>query len=121
MPRRVPDRNCLAALILMARTSATVVNRGKRGSKPHLAGETGGLPLSVVVSAANANDHRRCRAHLRRRAIRSQIARHMVESSTRLAATGGRSGEPGERLGGWRAMPAPRAEMTTRASVSGGR
>jgi hypothetical protein len=29
---------------------------GKAGSKLHLAGDGGGLPLAVVVSAANAND-----------------------------------------------------------------
>jgi transposase len=37
-------------------TGATPVDRGKQGSKLHLAGERGGLPLSVVLSAANAND-----------------------------------------------------------------
>jgi hypothetical protein len=37
-------------------TGANPVDRGKRGSKLHLAGERGGLPLSVVLSAANAND-----------------------------------------------------------------
>jgi transposase len=91
----VPDRNCVAALVFMARTStpwallpakelgcgrpdrpgagqrrllqpaggqkgdltgANPVDRGKAGSKLHLAGERGGLPLAVVVSAANAND-----------------------------------------------------------------
>jgi hypothetical protein len=29
---------------------------GKAGSKLHLAGERGGLPLALIVSAANAND-----------------------------------------------------------------
>jgi transposase len=127
VPRRVPDRKCVAALIFMARTStpwsllpakelgcgsattcwrrldewakagvfeqlqallldelgmagridlervsvdsfslravkggdltgANPVDRGKAGSKLHLAGEAGGLPVSVVLSAANAND-----------------------------------------------------------------
>jgi transposase len=126
VPRRVPDRNCLAAVIFMARTStpwsllpakelgcgsattcwrrldawakagvfeqlqavlldelgaaagstwsgsvwtpsacgrskgdltgANPVDRGKAGSKLHLAGERGGLPLSVVLSAANTGD-----------------------------------------------------------------
>jgi transposase len=37
-------------------TGANPVDRGKAGSKLHLAGERGGLPLSVVLSAANAND-----------------------------------------------------------------
>src|SRR5215211_4255511 len=37
-------------------TGANPVDRGKRGSKLHLAGEAGGLPLAVILSAANAND-----------------------------------------------------------------
>ena len=37
-------------------TGANPTDRGKAGSKLHLAGERGGLPLSVVLSAANAND-----------------------------------------------------------------
>jgi transposase len=44
-------------------TGANPVDRGKAGSKLHVAGEASGLPLSVVVSAANANDStmwRRC-------------------------------------------------------------
>jgi len=36
-------------------TGATLVDPGKQGSKLHLAGEAGGLPL-VILSAANAND-----------------------------------------------------------------
>ena len=127
VPRRVPDRNCVAALVFMARTStpwallpakelgcgsattcwrrfdawaragvfeqlqallldelgeagrvnlervsvdsfslpavkggeltgANPVDRGKAGSKFHVAGDAGGLPLAVIVSAANAND-----------------------------------------------------------------
>ena len=127
VPRRVPDRNCVAALVFMARTStpwsllpakelgcgsastcwrrldewaragvfdrlqavlldelgaagridldrvcvdsfslravkggdltgANPVDRGKAGSKLHLAGDAGGLPLAVVLSAANAHD-----------------------------------------------------------------
>jgi transposase len=32
------------------------VDRGKAGSKLHLAGERGGLPISVILSAANAHD-----------------------------------------------------------------
>ena len=32
------------------------VDRGKAGSKLHLAGERNGLPVAVVLSAANAND-----------------------------------------------------------------
>ena len=35
---------------------ANPVDRGKQGSKLHLAGERGGLPISIVLSAANAND-----------------------------------------------------------------
>jgi transposase len=37
-------------------TGANPVDRGKAGSKLHLAGERGGLPISVILSAANAND-----------------------------------------------------------------
>jgi transposase len=37
-------------------TGANPVDRGKRGSKLHLVGEAGGLPLAVIISAANAND-----------------------------------------------------------------
>jgi Transposase DDE domain len=37
-------------------TGANPVDRGKVGSKLHLAGERGGLPVAVVLSAANAND-----------------------------------------------------------------
>jgi Transposase DDE domain len=37
-------------------TGANPVDRGKAGSKLHLAAERGGLPLAVVLSAANAND-----------------------------------------------------------------
>jgi hypothetical protein len=37
-------------------TGATPGDRGKAGSKLHLAGERGGLPLALIVSAANAND-----------------------------------------------------------------
>jgi Transposase DDE domain len=37
-------------------TGANPVDRGKAGSKLHVAGDAGGLPLAVLVSAANAND-----------------------------------------------------------------
>jgi hypothetical protein len=37
-------------------TGANPTDRGKQGSKLHLAGERGGLPISAVLSAANAND-----------------------------------------------------------------
>jgi transposase len=37
-------------------TGANPVDRAKRGSKLHLAVEGTGLPLSLVISAANAND-----------------------------------------------------------------
>ena len=113
-------------------TGANPTDRGKAGSKLHVAGDADGLPLSVVMSAANANDstmleavledipairmptgrrrrrpnkvhgdkaydHRRCRAYLRRRGIRSRIARRMVESSTSL----GRHRWTIERTGAW--------------------
>jgi transposase len=37
-------------------TGANPVDRAKRGSKLHLAVEGGGLPLSLLVTAANTND-----------------------------------------------------------------
>jgi hypothetical protein len=37
-------------------TGANPVDRGKQGSKLQVAGERGGLPLSLILSAANAND-----------------------------------------------------------------
>jgi hypothetical protein len=37
-------------------TGANPVDRGKAGSKLHLATDADGLPLSLIVSAANAND-----------------------------------------------------------------
>ena len=37
-------------------TGANPVDRGKPGSKLHLAGDAGGLPRAVILSAANAND-----------------------------------------------------------------
>jgi hypothetical protein len=36
------------------------------------------------VHADKADDHRRCRAYLRRRGIKPRIARRMIESSERL-------------------------------------
>ena len=36
------------------------------------------------VHADRAYDHRRCHAYLRRRGIRSRIARRMIQSSARL-------------------------------------
>jgi predicted amidophosphoribosyltransferase/transposase len=37
-------------------TGANPIDRGKQGSKLHLAGDASGLPLAVILSAANAND-----------------------------------------------------------------
>jgi IS5 family transposase len=37
-------------------TGANPTDRGKAGSKLHVAGDAGGLPLAVILSAANAND-----------------------------------------------------------------
>jgi transposase len=45
-------------------TGANPVDRGKAGSKLHVAGDAGGLPLSLIVSAANANDSTRLEAVL---------------------------------------------------------
>jgi transposase len=98
----------------------------------HVAGERGGLPISLVLSGANANDatmfeavlddippirmpsgrrrrrpgkvhgdkandHRRCRAYLRRRGIRPRLARRLIDSSQRL----GRHRWTIERTGAW--------------------
>jgi IS5 family transposase len=49
------------------------------------------------VHADNAYDPRRCRAYLRRRGIRSRLARRLIESSTRL----GRHRWTIERTGAW--------------------
>jgi transposase len=49
------------------------------------------------VHGDKAHDHRRCRAYLRRRGIRSRIARRRVESSERL----GRHRWTIERTGAW--------------------
>ncbi|WP_410622985.1 transposase [Amycolatopsis sp. cmx-8-4] len=38
-------------------TGPSPVDRGKPGSKIHAMSERGGIPLSVVISAANRNDH----------------------------------------------------------------
>ena len=120
-------------------TGANPVDRGEAGSKLHLAGERGGLPVAVVLSAANANDatmleavlddippivmpsgrrrrrpgavhadkaydHRRCRAYLRRRGIRSRIARRGIESSARLGRYRWTIERTGAWLGGWRRL-----------------
>jgi transposase len=49
------------------------------------------------VHGDKAYDHRRCRAYLRRRGMRSRIARRMIESSERL----GRHRWTIERTGAW--------------------
>jgi IS5 family transposase len=49
------------------------------------------------VHADKADDHRRCRAYLRRRGIRPRIARRMIESSAPL----GRHRWTIERTGAW--------------------
>ncbi|MFD0489677.1 IS5 family transposase [Saccharopolyspora spinosporotrichia] len=43
-------------------TGPSPVDRGKPGSKIHAMSERGGIPLAVVVSAANRNDHRELEA-----------------------------------------------------------
>jgi transposase len=74
---------------------ANPVDRGKPGSKLHLVCEGGGLPLTVVVTAANVADTTMFAALLddvppirtpsgRRRGIRPRIARRGIESSARL-------------------------------------
>jgi hypothetical protein len=49
------------------------------------------------LHADKAYDHRRCRSYLRRRGIRSRIARRMIESSSTL----GRHRWTIERTGAW--------------------
>jgi transposase len=56
------------------------------------------------VHADKAYDHRRCRAYLRRRGIRSRIARRMIESSTSLGRHRWTSERTGAWLGGWRRL-----------------
>ena len=98
---------------------ANPVDRGKPGTKLHLVCDDGGVPLTAVVTAANVNDttmfqaivadippirtpagrrrtrparvhadkgydSRANRTYLRRRGIKSRIARRQIESSTRL-------------------------------------
>jgi IS5 family transposase len=53
--------------------------------------------LDMELHADKACDHRRCRAHLGRRGIRSRIARHPIESAARL----GRHRWTIERTGAW--------------------
>jgi IS5 family transposase len=56
------------------------------------------------VHADKAYDHRRCRRYLRRRGIRPQIARRMVEPSQRLGRHRWTIERTGAWLGGWRRL-----------------
>jgi transposase len=56
------------------------------------------------VHADKADDHRRCRASLRRRGIRPRIARRMIESSERLGRHRWTIERTGAWLGGWRRL-----------------
>jgi transposase len=57
-----------------------------------------------AVHADKAYDHRRCRAYLRRRGIRSRIARRGIESSARLGRYRWTIERTGAWLGGWRRL-----------------
>jgi IS5 family transposase len=57
------------------------------------------------VHGHKAYDHRRCRAHLRRREIRSRIARRRIESSARLGRHRWTIERTGAWLGGFRRLP----------------
>ena len=65
-----------------------MTDRGNAAAKLHLAGEAGGLPLSVVLTSANASD--------------SRIARRMVDSSSHAGPTPppGRINSPPKSLAG---------------------
>jgi hypothetical protein len=54
------------------------------------------------VLADKADDHRRCRAYLRRRGIRPWLARRGIESSARLGRHRWTIERTGAWLGGWR-------------------
>jgi transposase len=56
------------------------------------------------VHADKADDHRRCRASLRRRGIRPRIARRMIGSSERLGRHRWTIERTGAWLGGWRRL-----------------
>jgi transposase len=102
------------------KTGKNPTDRGKPGSKRHLVVDRGGVPLAVVLTAANIHDStvfeeavdaiepikapgrgrprkrpeklhadkgydaKKCRQALRKRGIKSRIARKGVESSERL-------------------------------------
>jgi transposase len=111
---------------------ANPVDRGKPGSQLHLVCDGSGLPLTAAVTtifqavlgnvppvltpsgrrrcrpakvhADKAYDHRRCRRYLRRRGIRSRIARRMVDSSARLGRHRWRIERTRAWLGGFRRL-----------------
>ena len=56
------------------------------------------------VHADKADDHRRCRAYLRRRGIRPRIARRGIESSARPGWHRWMIERTGAWLGGWRRL-----------------
>ena len=102
------------------KTAANPTDKGKKGTKRHLVSDRRGIPLAVVLSAANvhdsmvfeelidavepikrpgrgrprkrpeklhadkAYDDRKCKGALRKRGIKSRIARKGVESSSKL-------------------------------------
>ena len=101
------------------KTGANPTDKGKKGTKRHLVSDRRGVPLAVVLTAANvhdsmvfeelidgiepikcprgrprkrpkklhadkAYDDKKCKAALRRRGIKSRIARKGIESSEKL-------------------------------------
>jgi hypothetical protein len=96
---------------------ANPVDRGKAGSKLHVATDAEGLPLASLSSSANGDDsllfealveevpavrtpagRRRCRRYLARRGIKPRIARR---GSSPPAGLGGIAGGWSGRLPGW--------------------
>ena len=103
-----------------AKTGANPTDKGKKGTKRHLISDRRGIPLAVVLTAANvhdsmvfeelidavepikrpgrgrprkrpekvhadkAYDDKKCKGALRKRGIKSRIARKGVESSSKL-------------------------------------
>jgi transposase len=102
-----------------AKTGANPTDKGKKGTKRHLVSDRRGIPLAVVLSAANvhdsmvfeelidavepikrprgrprkrpeklhadkAYDDKKCKGALRRRGIKSRIARKGIESTEKL-------------------------------------
>jgi Transposase DDE domain len=90
-------------------TGANPTDRGKQGSKLHLAGERGGLPISVVLSAANANDSTMFGAVL------DDVP--PIRMSTAAAGAGPARSTPTRRTTTAAAARSPRRQLTGRRTV----